>query len=63
MSKYFIRYLDSEEAKKVKPDTLYYDEDKEVWVAVNSNEDLNESLFPAEKKLGGVVDWEISWGG
>lgn len=66
MSEYFIRYPDSEEAKgpynleqlqslseakKVKPDTLYYDEDKEVWVAVHSNADLNEALFPEEKKL------------
>ncbi|MCB1122043.1 MAG: hypothetical protein KJT03_10865, partial [Verrucomicrobiae bacterium] len=31
--------------------TLYYDEDKEVWVAVNSNADLTAALFPAEKKL------------
>ena len=66
MSEYFIRYPDSEEAKgpynieqlqslseakRVKPETLYYDEDKEVWVAVNSNEELNESLFPTDKKL------------
>jgi hypothetical protein len=66
MSEFFIRYPNSEEAKgpynieqlqslseakKVKPDTLYYDEDKEVWVAVGSNTDLNELLFPAEKKL------------
>ena len=63
MSEFFIRYPNSEEAKgpynieqlqslseakKVKPDTLYYDEDKEVWVAVGSNSDLNELLFPAE---------------
>ena len=66
MSEYFIRYPDSEEAKgpynleqlqslseakRVKPDTLYYNEDKEVWVAVNTNEDLNECLFPTDKKL------------
>ena len=66
MSEYFIRYPDSEEAKgpynleqlqslseakRIKPDTLYYDEDKEVWVAVNSNLDLNDALFPADKKL------------
>jgi hypothetical protein len=66
MSEYFIRYPDSEEAKgpynveqlqslseakKVKLDTLYYDEIKEVWVAINSNEELSESLFPAEQKL------------
>lgn len=66
MSEYFIRYPDSEEAKgpynvdqlqslaeakKVKTDTLYYDEEKEVWLAINGNEGLKETLFPAEKKL------------
>ncbi len=66
MSEYFIRYPDSEEAKgpynleqlqslseakRVQPETLYYDENKEVWVAVNTNEALNESLFPADQKL------------
>lgn len=66
MSEYFIRYPDSEEAKgpynleqlqslseakRVKPETLYYDEDKEVWVAFSTNEDLKESLFPEEKRL------------
>ena len=66
MSEYFIRYPDSEEAKgpynieqlqslaeskKVIPDTLYYDDDKEVWIAVKGNETLAETLFPAEKKL------------
>lgn len=66
MSELFIRYPDSEEAKgpynieqlqslseakKVKPETLYYDEDKEVWVAVNTNQELNEALFPTDKKL------------
>lgn len=66
MSEYFIRYPDSEEAKgpynteqlqslseakKVTPDTLYYDDDKEVWLAIRGNEDLKETLFPAEKKL------------
>ena len=66
MSEYFIRYPDSEEAKgpynteqlqslseskKVTADTLYYDDDKEVWLAFSSNADLLEELFPAEKKL------------
>jgi len=66
MSEYFIRYPDSEEAKgpysieqlqslaeskKVTPDTLYYVDDKEVWIAVKGNESLAEILFPAEKKL------------
>jgi hypothetical protein len=66
MSEYFIRYPDSEdakgpynleqllslsEAKRVKPETLYYEENKEVWVAVNTNEDLNDSLFPTDQKL------------
>ncbi|MCZ6674149.1 MAG: hypothetical protein O7C75_14560 [Verrucomicrobia bacterium] len=66
MSEYFIRYPDSEEAKgpynieqlqslseakKVTNDTLYYDDDKEVWLAIRGNEGLTESLFPAEKKL------------
>jgi len=66
MSEYFIRYPDSEEAKgpynieqlqslseakKVKPDTLYYDEEKEAWITLNTNEELIETLFPAEIKL------------
>ena len=66
MSEYFIRYPDSEEAKgpynleqlqslseakRVKPETLYYDEDKEVWVAVSTNDDLKENLFPEDQKL------------
>ena len=66
MSEYFIRYPDSEEAKgpynveqllslseakKVTQDTLYYDDDKEVWLAIRSNSVLKEELFPAEKKL------------
>lgn len=66
MSEYFIRYPDSEEAKgpynveqlqslseakKVNGDTLYYDDDKEVWLAIRGNAGLNEELFPAEKKL------------
>jgi len=66
MSDYFIRYPDSEEAKgpynieqlqslceakKVTPDTLHYDEEKEVWIAIRGNKDLHETLFPKEKKL------------
>lgn len=66
MSEYFIRYPDSEEAKgpynteqlqslaeskKVTTDTLYYDDDKEVWLAISGNGRLTETLFPAEKKL------------
>lgn len=66
MSEYFIRYPDSEEAKgpynteqlqslaeskKVTNDTLYYDDDKEVWLAISGNQGLTDTLFPAEKKL------------
>ena len=76
MSEYFIRYPDSEEAKgpysieqlqslaeskKVTPDTLYYDDDKEVWIAVKGNESLAEILFPAVKKLmqcGSTTQWD-----
>lgn len=66
MEEYFIRNPESEEAKgpytieqllslaeanKIDPETLFYDDEKEVWLAIKGSETLKEKLFPSEKKL------------
>jgi len=39
------------EAKRITSETQYYDDQKEVWMALRSNRELNEQIFPSEKKL------------
>ncbi len=66
MEEYFIRNPESEEAKgpytieqllslaeasKIDPETLFYDDDKEVWIAFKGSSELKDTLFPSEKKL------------
>jgi hypothetical protein len=39
------------EAGQVTPNTLYYDEDKEEWIPIALNEELNAEVFPEREKL------------
>ncbi|MFP4281050.1 MAG: hypothetical protein ACLFR7_09815 [Opitutales bacterium] len=63
---YYIRAADSEtargpynldklntlgEAGQISPETLYYDDTLEAWVALGSNEKLAAAVFPQKKKL------------
>lgn len=64
--KYYIREADSEdalgpydpeqlltlvEAGKLSPNSLYYDERLESWVAIRANEELSDICFPAKRSL------------
>jgi len=44
------------EAGQVTPNTLYYDEDKEEWIPIALNEELNSQVFPEREKLTLQVD-------
>lgn len=39
------------EAGQVNPNTLFYDEDKEEWIPIALNEELNAAVFPQREKL------------
>lgn len=39
------------DSNQVTPETLFYDATAEQWLAINSNQELKESLFPEKKKL------------
>lgn len=39
------------EAGQVTPNTLYYDEEKEEWIPIALNEELNAEVFPEREKL------------
>lgn len=39
------------EADQVTPNTLYYDEEKEEWIPIALNEELNAEVFPEREKL------------
>lgn len=66
MSEYYIRRSDSDEVRgpfntdklttlveagQVDKETLYYDEDKQDWIPIASNEDLRAVVFAEKKRL------------
>lgn len=66
MSEYYIRRSDSDEVRgpfnvdklttlveagQVDKDTLYYDEDKQDWIPIASNDDLRAGVFTETKRL------------
>jgi len=67
MSKeYYLREIESEkaigpysleqvqslaEAGQISPKTLYFDHEKEVWISIKANMDLNLQVFPQKKSL------------
>lgn len=44
------------EAGQVTPNTLYYDEDKEEWIPIALNEELNAQVFPERETLSLKVE-------
>lgn len=66
MAEYYIREEDSDEARgpftidelqslaeagKIEAETLYYDDQKEAWLKIASNADLQAEVFPIRKSL------------
>lgn len=66
MSEYYIRRSDSDEVRgpfnvdklstlveagQVEKETLYYDEDKQDWIPIGSNEDLRALVFAEKKRI------------
>jgi len=39
------------EAKKITSETQFYDDQKEVWLALRASKELHEQIFPSERKL------------
>lgn len=50
------------EAGQVTPNTLYYDEEKEEWIPIALNEELNAEVFPEREKLSLQIGEEATPG-